>query len=362
MPLAGRVLSDKILFVKNAIWKNFWREFFSYWHYFALGMLLSQFPFLFMIKHHIANGSVVRGFFSNLFFGLIICSTIWIFLLFFYGIRTHIHLKTGQPVEVSQLVFFSFISFAGLLGICLAILIRDLYSGVRSNFDVFFYSFLIAGVFGVIFYFYHAYQRAKEKSLANEAALSEARYQTLEHQMRPHFLFNALNSLAELIESKEETAAEMTYKLSDLYRQILQNSKTKTSSLKSEVEIARGYLELEKLRLGNRLEFSFDVTDEEIYLPSLMLQTLVENAVKHGVAKSVVGGRVSISITEENNLYSLTVSNTGEPFKLNSIEGNGLANTKERLNLLYNEQHKFKIETNGEKTVATFFFTGEKID
>lgn len=293
---------------------------------------------------------------------MIVCATIWFSLLIFYAIRTHIRIKTNQSVEASARAHFLLIFFAGTLGICLALFVRDLFSGNQTNADSFFYSFLIAGIFGIIFYFYYAYNEAKKKVLANEAALSEARYQTLEHQMRPHFLFNALNSLAELIESKEETAAEMTYKLSDLYRRILQNSKTKTSTLKSEIEIACGYLELEKLRLGNRLDFSFDVTYEEIYLPSLMLQTLVENAIKHGVAKSVAGGRVSVSIQKENNLYSLTVTNTGEPFKQNSIEGNGLANTKERLSLLYNEQHKFKIETNGEKTIATFFFTGEKID
>lgn len=348
----------------NVDWKSFWREFFSYWHYFALGMLLSQFPFLFLLKYYIASGTVLYGFLINLRFGFIVCGTIWFSLLIFYSIRMYIHTKTKQPVEPSPRAHFLLIGFAGILGICLALFVRDFFEGTRSNTDTFFYAFLLACIFGIIFYFYYAYNEAKKKILANEAALSTARYQTLEHQMRPHFLFNALNSLAELIESKEENAAEMTYKLSDLYRRILQNSKTKTSSLTSEIEIARGYLELEKLRFGNRLDFLFCVPDntDEIYLPSLMLQTLVENAIKHGVAKSIEGGRVFVDVKRvENNFYSLSLSNTGEPFKQNSIEGNGLANTKERLSLLYGNRHKFNIEANGETTVK-FFFTGEKID
>lgn len=347
----------------NSNWKIFWREFFSYWHYFALGMLLSQIPFLFMLKFYMAEGRILRGFLLNLRFGFIVCATIWLSLLIFYGIRTHIHSKTKQPVEAgSPRAHLLFTTFAGILGVCLALFVRDFFDGMHTNFDTFFYSFLLAGVFGIIFYFYYAYNEAKKKILANEVALSEARYQTLEHQMRPHFLFNALNSLAELIETKEENAARMTQKLSDLYRRILQNSKTKTSSLESEIEIARSYLELEKLRLGNRLDYSIDVPDKEIYLPSLMLQTLVENAIKHGVAKSVEGGRVDVLIREENGLYHLTVSNTGEPFKQRSTEGNGLANTKERLNLLYGKQHKFNIESTSAETTANFYFTGKKID
>ncbi len=244
----------------------------------------------------------------------------------------------------------------------LALFLRNLFLGQRTTAESLFFAFLISGVFGVIFYFYYAYNEAKKKVFANEAALSEARYQTLENQMRPHFLFNALNSLAELIESKEENAAEMTYKLSELYRKILSNSKTKTSPLKAEIEIVQSYLDLEKLRLDSRLDFSFDITDDDIYLPGLMLQTLVENAIKHGVAKSIKGGHVRISVVKENAFYHLSVSNTGEAFRQNSGEGNGLANTIERLNLLYGDIHEFKIETIDEKTVAGFFLTGEKID
>jgi sensor histidine kinase YesM len=348
------------------IWKQYWRETLGYLRYLALGLTLSLFPFLLNLKEYVQARMVVKGFFISIGFGLIIGGVIWSLLALFYAAKVFIHIRTGQSIDVSPYAFLLLVCLVALCGISAALFLMGFFLSRKTSAEGLFYTLTLTSIFGVVFYFYHSYNKAKERALASEAALSQARYQTLEHQMRPHFLFNALNSLAELIESKEETAAEMTYKLSDLYRQILQNSKTKTSSLDSEVEIARRYLELEQLRFGPRLSFSFDAPNEtdEIFLPSLMLQTLVENAIKHGVAKSIEGGNVFVEIKRtKNGLYCLSVTNTGEGFKQTSIAGNGLRNTRERLELLYGNRHEFSIGpgANGE-TRASFFFTGEKID
>jgi sensor histidine kinase YesM len=192
-------------------------------------------------------------------------------------------------------------------------------------------------------------------------------------------LFNALNSLAELIESGQENAAETTYKLSDLYRQILANSGLKTARLDSEIEIVRSYLELEQLRFGTRLNFNIKQPENshEIFLPSLTLQTLVENAVKHGVAPSIEGGHIVIEITQSapqvdnlrlrsqpNKLYLLRVTNTGTRYQPQvSSNGAGLANTRARLELFYGKRHEFKLESDDlGRTIASFYFSGEKID
>ncbi|MBL8166695.1 MAG: histidine kinase, partial [Acidobacteria bacterium] len=287
-----------------------------------------------------------------------------------------------------------------------------------------FFSILIfSGLIATGFTLYFAYRRAQEESLALRAVAAEARYHTLENQMRPHFLFNALNSLAELIESRQEHAAETAYKLSELYRQILANSGLKTASLSSELEIVRAYLELEQLRFGARLQFSMQAPAEsdQIYLPSLMLQTLVENAVKHGIAPSVTGGKVEIQIVNTQSaspsasqpgsqsvpqlasqpgsqsvpqlapqlasqpgsqsvsqpasqsvsqsaptprLFFLRVTNTGSRYQTQvANQGVGLANTRARLELLYPGRHQFTIGSDDEgRTVAGFYFTGERID
>jgi sensor histidine kinase YesM len=185
--------------------------------------------------------------------------------------------------------------------------------------------------------------------------------------MRPHFLFNSLNSLAELIEAGEERAIDVVYKLADIYRLILANSQLKTAPLTSELEIVERYLEIEQLRFGKRLSFSITVAEETgaLYAPSLVLQTLVENAVKHGVAKSIDGGHIEVSLTPSaDGWHQLSVTNTGAPLGDEvTITGTGIKNTRARLSLLYGERHNFRLEQMaGGRTVASLKFSGRHID
>jgi LytS/YehU family sensor histidine kinase len=132
------------------------------------------------------------------------------------------------------------------------------------------------------------------------------------------------------------------------------------------------YLELEQLRFGSRLSFSIGRPENshEIFLPSLTPQTLVENAVKHGVAPSIEGGHITVEITavegarQADKLYALCVTNTGAPYRPKaSNNGTGLANTRARLELLYGDRHEFKVESDRQgRTVASFKFTGERVD
>src|SRR5262249_24449051 len=204
------------------------------------------------------------------------------------------------------------INLVGLaVGVWVAMGINQRALGKPGSGEGFLGSMIFGGIIILVFAFYLAYKQEKEEALTLRAEAAEARYHVLETQLRPHFLFNALNSLAELIESKQEKAVENTYKLSDLYRQILANSGLKTARLDSEIEIVRSYLELEQLRFGSRLRFDIEYPENshEIYLPSLALQTLVENAVKHGVAPSVDGGHIAIVISRQlDDHYSLRVT------------------------------------------------------
>lgn len=284
-----------------------------------------------------------------------------------YAARLQIAIKTGRAFKVSMPLNI-LINVIGLaLGLWLGMWITHVSFGVSATGENFLASIIFAGTVIVVFSFYFAYKQAKEEALALRAEAAEARYHALEDRMRPHFLFNALNSLAELIESGQENAAETTYKLSDLYRQILANSGLKTARLDSEIEIVRSYLELEQLRFGSRLSFRIEQPEDshEIFLPSLTLQTLVENAVKHGIAPSIEGGHIAIEIAQQpNNLYDLRVTNTGTRYQSQIMSnGTGLANTRARLELLYGNRHGFKIESDDRgRTIASFYFTGEKID
>lgn len=185
-------------------------------------------------------------------------------------------------------------------------------------------------------------------------------------QMNPHFLFNSLNSVQTMASFDPERAQEMISRLADLYRGILDSSKTATSPLLREVEIAKNYLELEKMRFGERLKYQMEVPAgvDDLHVPGLLLQTLVENAVKHGIAPSREGGSILVTVEPAAGRYRLSVRNSGAALTSPRSEGpggTGLENSRRRLDLLYGQAHEFKLARDeAGETVASFLFTGEK--
>lgn len=325
--------------------------------------VIALIPFFLNLSYWRERG-IWRGLILSVISGTVIGLTIAIIFFAFYAALTQIKVKTGrfyQPPVVFEVLLGS---FGAMTGMWLVSLVKTWISGESGPSPPWLPVLIFSGMIATAFSLFFAYQNAKEDSLASRAEVAEARYHALENQMRPHFLFNALNSLAELIESGRSDAAETTYKLSNLYRRILANSGLKTASLESELEIVRDYLELEQLRFGPRLRFEFRLPGncEKIFLPSLMLQTLVENAIKHGIAPSVEGGEVSVEISPEEDGYRLKVENSGACLAAQIDEGTGLANTQARLNLLYGEQHGFRLQSEKNHTVASFHFSGKQAE
>jgi len=353
-------------------WKNFWRQWAKHLWHLPFGPLIAFGFLLIAIPQWRRSGMLLTSLMAAAVYGLAIPVMVALCFAAAYAARLQIAIKTGRSFKVS-LPINILINVVGLtMGLHLGMMITHAAFGATATGGQFLTSMIFGGGVIVAFSFYFAYKQAKEEALALRAEAAEARYHTLENRMRPHFLFNALNSLAELIESGQKNAAETAYKLSDLYRQILANSGLKTATLDSELEIVRLYLELEQLRFGSRLGFSVEQPENsrEIFLPSLTLQTLVENAVKHGVAPSIEGGHIAVKITaveiaqQPDKLYALRVTNTGARYQPKvSNNGTGLANTRARLELLYGNRHDFKIESDHQgRTVVSFNFTGEKID
>ncbi len=209
-------------------------------------------------------------------------------------------------------------------------------------------------------------RQAKEIALQSRLAQAEAQYNLLETQMQPHFLFNSLNVLSELIYVDPDLACSVTQQLADLYREILSNSKSNFSNLGSEISILKKYIQIQKIRFGERIRFKSEIGAEyfEVAVPSLILQTLVENAIKHGISPRQEGGDIELTLQPIDNMYEITVSNTGETFKgdtsavLNRAphrhQGTGLQNTKNRLELFYGRSHGFRIYSDDKKTYVSF--------
>lgn len=186
--------------------------------------------------------------------------------------------------------------------------------------------------------------------------LREAHLAALEGQMNPHFLFNALNSIRALVELDPPRARDMLTRLCNVLRNTLRRDSEHTVPLEIELEAISDYLELESVRFSDRLRSSVvaDADTAECRVPPMLLQTLVENAVKHGVASSKGCTDLSIRATIDEKNLRIAVANTGQLLEApeNGIKV-GLKNTKERLKLLYGDRARLCLEEKAGLVVAT---------
>jgi LytS/YehU family sensor histidine kinase len=290
-----------------------------------------------------------------LIYGVAIFLTMYIAFALYWALFTWRLVRTGRGFQGQMRMQFA-VAVPGLTaGIWLAQYLSAQFLGEAMHLRSFMGELFVASMISLAWIMYNSYRFSREEVLKLSAANSEARYHVLENQMNPHFLFNSLNSLSELIPSDSEQAAAMAQKLSDLYREILANSKERTSTLRSELAIVNKYLQLESLRYGSRLRFDLPQAEINLKVPSLILQTLVENAIKHGIAKQLDGGHIAVRLEPSSKECWITVANTcGQAAFTANSGGTGLENTRQRLDLLYGDRHQFSIAHQDGETRARF--------
>ena len=199
---------------------------------------------------------------------------------------------------------------------------------------------------------YHRESQERELTAAQlQTQLAEAQLEALQRQLHPHFLFNTLNTISALMHRDVNAADEMLVQLSDLLRLTLDRVGTQQVPLKDEIDFLRKYLEIEQTRFGDRLMINIDVDPEvlDAPVPNLILQPLVENALRHGVGPRIGVGRVDVKARQVGGGLMLTVRDNGvglSPDKLNAFHsGVGLSNTRSRLENLYGDRHRFEFQT-----------------
>jgi signal transduction histidine kinase len=197
------------------------------------------------------------------------------------------------------------------------------------------------------------YRQAEIERWKLEAQAEAARLEALKLQLNPHFFFNSLNSVRALIAQDPDRAQTMVTRLARLLRRTLMASDEKTVPLQKELSTTRTYLELEKVRLEDRLHYEIATDDglADAIVPHLLVQTLAENAIKHGIAPRAGGGRLTIAATREADTLQIRVTNPGS---LDTTDGGvGLKNTRERLQLLFGETAALTLqETDGTVTAT----------
>lgn len=217
--------------------------------------------------------------------------------------------------------------------------------------------------------YFRGFNNEKLRVAQLSSKLSEAQLGALKMQIHPHFLFNTLNSIVGLIQEDKDSAELMTTKLSDFLRMTLQNAGEPMVTLKEEFYFLKTYLDIEKVRFQERLvtEFVYDEIILIAKIPNLILQPLVENSIKHGIANKKENGKIEISALTMENRLILKVTDNGNPAEkradvfLISSGGLGLKNTEARLRQIYGENFSFSIAKDPEKgTCVTINIPFEK--
>jgi two-component system LytT family sensor kinase len=202
--------------------------------------------------------------------------------------------------------------------------------------------------------YYRALQQQSRQVLAATAMAHQAQLKMLRYQLNPHFLFNTLNAISTLIlDRSNDTANRMVQSLSAFLRHSLDSDPMQRVTFKQELDALRLYLDIEKVRFAERLRIDYRIEPEcySALLPSLLLQPLIENAIKYAVAKRVEGGRLEISASRDGDMLEIRVADDGPgsplfdggelPLTASNGHGVGLVNTRERLKVLYGERQSF---------------------
>jgi LytS/YehU family sensor histidine kinase len=180
-----------------------------------------------------------------------------------------------------------------------------------------------------------------------EKLKTRAELDALQAKINPHFLYNALNSIASLVHENPEQAEEMTLLLSKLFRYSTGRDGELFGTLADELEMVQTYLQVEKVRFGSRLTFSVEVSNpalNDLKLPQFLLQPIVENAIKHGIAKRADAGRIDVRIYEKAGELHLCVHDNGPAFPDDMDGGYGLRSIQDKLKLLYGDDARVELQ------------------
>jgi LytS/YehU family sensor histidine kinase len=218
---------------------------------------------------------------------------------------------------------------------------------------------LIFVIWSVIYFGFHLFDNYKKTEIQNlrlEANSKEVELNKLKSQLNPHFMFNSMNSIRALVDEDPKKAKIAITQLYNILRNTLMMHKNRYISLEEEIALVKDYLELEHIRFEERLHFNFDIDPQTLTLnvPPMMIQTLVENGIKHGIGKYPEGGNISIVSLKTDSGFKIEIINTGQLGDVTKTDsGFGVANTTNRLELLFGKKASFNLKNLDDKNVIS---------
>jgi sensor histidine kinase YesM len=196
---------------------------------------------------------------------------------------------------------------------------------------------------------YRRFEKGKIRAAKLSSQLGRARLQALKMQLHPHFLFNALNSLSELMQEDPEAAQQMIKNLEKFLQLTMKSNHVLEVPFEEELEFLKCYLAIEYVRFQNRLNIKMDIEPQilKVAVPNLVLQPLVENAIRHGIAPRKSAGQIEIKASRKNGMLMVSIQDNGPGLSRTQRKilpgGLGISNTRERLRQLYGNHHRFEM-------------------
>jgi len=301
---------------------------------FGTGILVTHL-FAISIKHYkLQKALFPRVIYYIVLYIILISVSLWIVNIFinYYTYKEHYYLQESKYDNISTYI--------------------------KGSFDMYVVFARIASTWVLAYFLYHLGRRGneaeKEKAAINKLYV-ESSLDHLRKQINPHFMFNSLNSVKALISENPEKARRAVVLLAEVLRNSLNSSSHATIPLHEELDHCKDYLEMEKIRFEDRLQYeiSIDKKISDFTLPPLSLLTLVENAIKHGLGESIKACKISIDCREEGDTVLCTVANDGR-LKTDNPKGLGIKNLGKRFEFLYKDNFTFSVSEKNEKVIAQF--------
>lgn len=324
-----------------------------------------------LLHYWLVSAAKGQSFATCFWHSLIYCTCIG--LEFFYSFHLFSARISRQPFPLNWFLLFLTVLVSAVIGTCTGDFIIGCYQGI--TFEIYLkdllsgmkFSLILSMIFGISFFLYESLKvqlqqtslelsnKQLEEERVRKQALS-AQLSSLESRVRPHFLFNTLNSISALIPEDAAGAERMVERLASLLRFSLDSNQNATISLRDESKILRDYLEIEQVRFGQRLKFAIEIPANlySFQVPPFALQTLAENCVKYCVSAAREGGEILIRASQDKGFITLEVLDNGCGFTPDQIiEGHGLDNLQARLQTLYEDRAKLSISRENNFTVVS---------
>ena len=260
-----------------------------------------------------------------------------------------LHFAIGIAL-VSSMLVVDFVLYMLCLGRIATIRPLSIFQSVYYNLDRWLMTYWVIVLISHAFNYYNSFRKGELKAAQLRTQLAQAQLEALKMQLHPHFLFNTLHSISALLNKDVEAARSMIARLGDFLRLTLENAGNQEVTLQQEIEFLNRYLEIERIRFQDRLTTLVEVDPSvlNVKVPNLILQPLVENAMRHAIANSDCG-RIEVLAAPNNGMLRIQVKDNGPGLQVvrayvNRSKGVGLANTKARLEHLYGSAHLLELE------------------